>query len=565
MEFCWKVYTRNQNSASAQHALITAPSDVVADNIEELLYYNPDYKVLVCKGYGYALQNLEHHLQDYHLITLRTRKATVRKYAHCQVLGPASVRLPPPLKAPFSVLGRPIDALLCEEEECDFISINRSAIAKHCNKAHGWRSKKEDPEHWRRVKVQTFFTGRFRRYFIVHTPEDGSVDRSLSDDDRDEVAVIKGEWEQARKGHEKELERVDEEIAKTDRTGWFNRTGWPQHLARRNMRHLAHASRMPDQDERLLQQAVKVVDLMIERAVAGLSTLGLETRRWLRSAKREEIDVRPMSRLQNPESQNTYAGYWKRFMCYCLRVAAAVRESGEGWEDSGTDEGEEGSEEVDGNEEEDGKDGEGGKSDDDDDDDEEGRVLRDARELFPWQGNQRELAEELRRSLELDDEETQVERMLELCRSFIFQSVGERPFSSAIVHFLAVLGIDAEMNRLRTANDFSYMLAGVVYCTRALAVELLLPSARREEQGDAKRERYLHMRRQFLADGSYSPTSTMVSLLAYGKSVALNSGNAGSVLWSKDKRTLFLHGRPISMDRFRRIVADVIGEAERLL
>lgn len=116
-------------------------------------------------------------------------------------------------------------------------------------------------------------------------------------------------------------------MVRTDRIGWFNRTGWPEHLARRNMRHLAHASRMPDRDERLLKQAVNVVNLMIERAAAGLSTLGLETRRWLRSAKREVVDVRPISRLQNLESQNTYAGYWKRFMCYCLRVATAVRES----------------------------------------------------------------------------------------------------------------------------------------------------------------------------------------------------------------------------------------------
>jgi len=54
---------------------------------------------------------------------------------------------------------------------------------------------------------------------------------------------------------------------------------------------------MPDRDERLLRQAVDAVDLMMERAVAGLSTLGLETRRWLRSAKREEVDVRPMSQL----------------------------------------------------------------------------------------------------------------------------------------------------------------------------------------------------------------------------------------------------------------------------
>lgn len=29
-----------------------------------------------------------------------------------------------------------------------------------------------------------------------------------------------------------------------------------------------------------------------------------------------------MARLQNPESQRRYAGYMKRFVCYCLRVVA---------------------------------------------------------------------------------------------------------------------------------------------------------------------------------------------------------------------------------------------------
>jgi len=552
---------------NAQHATIAGPlAQVTAGNADAILHYEPEHKVIICTQHRYAVRNLDHHLRDQHAVSVKERRATIQRYDQFEVLEPADVPLPPPLRPPIRALGEPVDAFLCEEEECGFISINHSVIGKHCNKMHGWKWKKEEPEHWHEVKVQTFFnSGGLRRYFIVRAVECQPVDslRGGEDDDggEGEIAAIKSEWAEAWQKHEKELEKVDEEMARTDRTGWFNRTGWPEHLARRNMRHLAHASRMPDRDERLLQQAVNIVDLMIERAVAGLSTLGLETRRWLRSAKREEVDVRPMSRLQNPESQNTYAGYWKRFMCYCLRVATAVRESGEGWEDGGADEGEEGSEEVDGDEERDGEDDEDSESEDD----EEGRILRDARELFPWQGNQKELAEELWRSLELDNEATQVEKMLELCRSFIFQSVGERPFSSAIVHFLAVLGIDAEMNRLRTANDFSYMLAGVVYCTRALAVELLLPSARREEQGDADREQYLHMRRQFLADGSYSPASTMISLLAYGKSVALNSGNAGSVLWSKDKTTLFLHGRPISMDRFRRMVADVITEAERLL
>lgn len=35
------------------------------------------------------------------------------------------------------------------------------------------------------------------------------------------------------------------EIEKTDRTNWFNRTGWPEHLKGRNLVHLAHQPRLP--------------------------------------------------------------------------------------------------------------------------------------------------------------------------------------------------------------------------------------------------------------------------------------------------------------------------------
>jgi hypothetical protein len=44
------------------------------------------------------------------------------------------------------------------------------------------------------------------------------------------------------------------------------------------------------------------VDMLIERCVSGLSTLAYEIRRWLRSAKRKEVDVRLMGRLENADS-----------------------------------------------------------------------------------------------------------------------------------------------------------------------------------------------------------------------------------------------------------------------
>jgi hypothetical protein len=96
------------------------------------------------------------------------------------------------------------------------------------------------------------------------------------------------------------------------------------------------------------------------------------------------------------------------------------------------------------------------------------------------------------------------------------------------VQYLAVLGINTQTNRLRTAKNFSYMLASVVYCIRVLAVEKILPTAKRNNQTEEDRERFLAMRRQYLADSSYSPISIMLSLLAYGKHAALNKGNASN-------------------------------------
>jgi len=287
-----------------------------------------------------------------------------------------------------------------------------------------------------------------------------------------------------------------------------------------------------------------------------------------------------MGRLQNPESQKRYAGYWKQFTCYCLRIVAAEEEEGVadnddagqagGEEDdvSGEDEDDEDDNEHSGDGEDDNNEN---SSDSEDDNNEEtpedsARFLRDARALFRWQAEQKRLATELWHSLQAaEDDEQLMVQVLQLSASFIFQSIGNDPFDSGLVHFLAVLGIDEELKRLRTANDFSFMLAGVVYCIRALAMESLLPSAEREEQGDDERNEFLDKRKQFLADGSFSPMSTMISLLAYGKAIALNHNNPGSVFWSKDKKTVFLHGRPIVIERFRSMIRDAVTEAERML
>ncbi|KAF2178763.1 hypothetical protein K469DRAFT_675267 [Zopfia rhizophila CBS 207.26] len=121
------------------------------------------------------------------------------------------------------------------------------------------------------------------------------------------------------------------------------------------------------------------------------------------------------------------------------------------------------------------------------------------------------------------------------------------------------------MDRLRTAKNYSYMLAGVVYCTRVIAVEALLPSAEREAQGEVDREEFLRKRKDYLGDGSYSPMSEMLSLLAYGKFVALNTGNSGNAFWSRDKKIFYLGGGPIIISQFQQMARDIVAEAEDML
>jgi hypothetical protein len=96
------------------------------------------------------------------------------------------------------------------------------------------------------------------------------------------------------------------------------------------------------------------------------------------------------------------------------------------------------------------------------------------------------------------------------------------------VQFLAVLGINTETKRLRTAKNYLYMLAGMVYCAQVLGVEKLLPAAERDKQTEDNCNSFLQMHKKHLANSLYSPMSKIISLLAYSKHAALNKGNAGN-------------------------------------
>ena len=54
----------------------------------------------------------------------------------------------------------------------------------------------------------------------------------------------------------------------------------------------------------------------------------------------------------------------------------------------------------------------------------------------------------------------------------------------------------------------------------------------------------------------------MLSLLAYGKSVAMSHNNAGIISFSLDRTVMNYRGKPINLERFGRMVREVVAEAE---
>jgi hypothetical protein len=159
----------------------------------------------------------------------------------------------------------------------------------------------------------------------------------------------------------------------------------------------------------------------------------------------------------------------------------------------------------------------------------------------------------------------QIVALLDSLSLFLLSGTCGNVFSSGLIHFLGVLGIDPEKRRFRTAKNYSYMLAGVVYCSRVLAAAKILPAVQDSNEIDDDYEDFLETRCKYLADGSLSPMSEMLSLLAYGKHIAHSQGNTGNAYWSEDKKIFYLNGRLIVIVRFCKMAQSIITDVSQQL
>ncbi|KAG5913929.1 hypothetical protein E4U61_006305 [Claviceps capensis] len=236
-----------------------------------------------------------------------------------------------------------------------------------------------------------------------------------------------------------------DELDPTDKTGWWNRTRWVVYLEKSNLKHLAHAARLPGTGEPELKVVADSVDQLIEDCVKGLDFARLEE---------EAVSV-------SEEDGDDVAG-------------PIVKED----------------------------------------------RMRDARRLFPWTDETRDKARTILHTVAC--RRGAKDSILVFSRSIIMQHVSGSNFVNPTIYFMAILGINLEHGTLREAQDYSYMLTGLVYCVRVINLELLLPSKNGDSEGIPEIHNFFVERKKYLQDGSMGVLPCMISLLAYGKNIAMD-------------------------------------------
>ena len=160
----------------------------------DLLEYNSNYSLLICRQCQYAIQRnaLKSHLLR-HKIYRGDRQRLLSSIAQLYLLEPQHVTLPAPTSPPIDTL--PIlSGYRCTAAACQHLTVSSKRMKRHWSEIHGLgRSVPLSSSLARPVKLQTFFRGTKVRYFevasptapLVNTDDDGDDDGDDGEDDHE--------------------------------------------------------------------------------------------------------------------------------------------------------------------------------------------------------------------------------------------------------------------------------------------------------------------------------------------------------------------------------------------
>jgi hypothetical protein len=272
---------------------LLSPGYVTRSSLSPRMFtYLPAHRVLIYVEHQHAVYGLDEHLKRHHGLPAAKRRELLAAYTGLAIDAPEHVSLPAPGSAPIAGLGQAQSAFLCCQEEareagdagdageagevqqrlsCSYITINQQEMRKHTNQQHRvkltrWSSpaaasyKEHVARLWERGKVQSFFRERrYARCFVVQEEEAQQEQQQQDEqqqgwqqhgnnqegndqqgneqqeserqaDYKQRLALLTSSLEALKREDSKAIDRIAEEASTKDRTGWFKRTRWDEHL-----------------------------------------------------------------------------------------------------------------------------------------------------------------------------------------------------------------------------------------------------------------------------------------------------------------------------------------------
>lgn len=471
------------------------------------------------------------HIRDKHRLEKDSRQQLIDylkqwqwQYDFQTVPLPLDGQLPQPV-LPIS------DGFKCND--CAYKTINRSVIRKHCNQQHN-KQRLKDKELFQAVQLQTWFAEKRARYWVVDATAQSRDVNNDSGSDSDALAAIKAdiqEW----KAQEEGIYQASTVPAEVDK--WLQHVRWEAVLAnsKLDLVQTAAFAAAATATETELHRLLECWERILQRSLNTLVAVAdyKDILQWWQSPKHEEASPRP---FEQPLTLAKYNATFRRFLCYVFRAAPANQE---------------------------------GES-------ETGLVLSSQQWIALTKIRQL-LAQPVTVAATVTDDHQLTVALIGLLVTLVAQDLCQLPqYHSPVMHFLAIRGINSTKERFATAQDYTPILAQMLWMIRLLMLEIAIPEVGWPELGLRSRkeigavagavaERIQRLRKSFLCTGSFSPASSILSQLAFGKKLNKVTPAESNIHWSDDRQTVFYTGKGVAMAYVRSMCQDLTIELEGLL
>ena len=506
--------------------------------MDQHIIYNSEHRVLICKKHkcGISPRRLELHLRtDHPELTLLIRREICDHATELDLVMPEQVTVFTEKTAPIPGLAI-LDGFCCGSEGCGLLAGTEGVMKKHVRE-HG-----RDKEGYGKVKVQSFFQGKYTRYMIslygqltrsyfeVHDPH------SLQPQTFSEqlfLSYVDAAGQRDRQRQE-EIDQVKDLASLVTKTPWLRYTKWEQTFIGCDMKALHTLTDLPRVEDVNGTLVAETVKELLEDCWGGYRdcvSRGWQLLPfWMASVSRDKESAQPFRLYIAPYTLDRYIGYWQSYIVFCMHMFQQP---------------------------------------------EEDRLVQFTPEQAWLMGN-------LIALLHTYDQDQEMElrsQLLNLSAELICHSDYSKQRSSLIV-YTGIRGYNVEFNQWWQPQDYTTILAGLQFCIRMVILEWALP---REERDEFSEESVMDpvtqfrvLRNKWLVDGESkhpicivlivgTPFGYIHRMLNYGIAASKNASTRSRIRWSADGKVLYFDGRALSLAHLKEFVHSMLNSAERMM